>query len=35
VSASLEYSFTDHDSNLGVFDFSRHRVGGYLTVHFD
>jgi hypothetical protein len=35
VSASLEYAFTDHDSNLGVFDYDRHRIGGYLTVHFD
>jgi hypothetical protein len=35
VSASLEYAFTDHDSNIEVFDYDRHRVGGYLTVHFD
>jgi hypothetical protein len=35
VSASMEYSFTDHDSNLVLFDFSSHRIGGYLTVHFD
>jgi hypothetical protein len=35
VSASLEYSFTDHGSNLDAFDYDRHRFGGYLTVHFD
>jgi hypothetical protein len=35
VSASMEYSFTHRDSNLVVFDFDRHRVGAYLTVHFD
>lgn len=35
VSASLEYAFTDHDSNLEAFDYDRHRIGGYLTVHFD
>jgi len=35
VSASLEYAFTDHDSNLVSFDYDSHRVGGYLTVHFD
>jgi hypothetical protein len=35
VSASLEYGFTDHDSNLVTWDYARHRVGGYVTVHFD
>jgi hypothetical protein len=35
VSASLEYAFTDHDSNLDAFDYDRHRIGGYVTVHFD
>jgi hypothetical protein len=35
VSASVEYGFTDHGSNLESFDYARHRVGGYVTVHFD
>lgn len=35
ASASMEYGFTSHDSNVNVFDYDRHRVGGYLTVHFD
>jgi hypothetical protein len=35
ASASLEYGFSSHDSNLDVFDYDRHRIGGYLTVHFD
>jgi len=35
VSASLEWSFTDHDSGLVNYDFDRHRVGAYLTAHFD
>ena len=35
VSASLEYGFTDHDSNSDSFDYARHRIGGAVTVHFD
>lgn len=35
ISASVEYGFTDHNSNLESFDFARHRVGGYVTVHFE
>lgn len=35
ISASVEYGFTDHSSNLDSFDYARHRVGGYVTVHFE
>lgn len=35
VSASVEYGFTDHSSNLDSFDYARHRIGGYVTVHFE
>jgi hypothetical protein len=35
VSASMEYGFTDHDSNFQAFDYARHRIGGYVTVHFE
>lgn len=34
VSASVEYSFENHDSNLEPYDYDRHRIGGYLTIHF-
>jgi len=34
VSASVEYSFENHDSNLEPHDYDRHRIGGYLTIHF-
>ena len=35
VSASMEYGFTDHDSNFESFDYARHRIGGYVTLHFE
>jgi hypothetical protein len=35
VSASMEYVFDDHDSSHPSYDFDRHRIGGYVTVHFD
>lgn len=34
ISASVEYGFENHDSNLEPYDYDRHRIGGYLTVHF-
>jgi hypothetical protein len=34
ISASVEYSFENHDSNLEPHDYDRHRIGGYLTIHF-
>jgi hypothetical protein len=35
VDASIEYGFTDHASNLESFDYARHRIGAYVTVHFE
>jgi hypothetical protein len=34
VSASLEWYFTEHDSNLEVFDYDGHRIGAYVTAYF-
>jgi len=35
VSGSFEWGFTNHDSNISLYDYRAHRVGTYLTVHFD
>ncbi|MFQ5416329.1 MAG: hypothetical protein ACE5FL_04675 [Myxococcota bacterium] len=35
LAASVEYAFTDHDSNLEAYDFRGHRIGAYVTLHFD
>jgi hypothetical protein len=35
VSGSFEWGFVNHDSNISLYDFRAHRVGTYLTVHFN
>jgi len=35
VSGSFEWGFTNHDSNISLYDYRAHRVGTYLTVHFN
>ena len=34
VRISTAYSYTDVDSNVGVYSYERHIVGGYVTVEF-
>jgi hypothetical protein len=34
VGASLEWYFTEHDSNLEAFDWQGHRIGAYVTAYF-
>jgi hypothetical protein len=34
ISASVEYGFENHHSNLEPYHYDRHRIGGYLTIHF-
>ena len=34
-SLSARWSYVDNESNRGVYDYSRHIVGGYLNFHFD
>jgi len=33
--ASLRYEYTRNDSNVQVFDYDRHVVGGYLTISYE
>jgi hypothetical protein len=35
VNASLEWYFTNRDSNLEAFDFHGHRIGAYVTAYFE
>lgn len=35
LAASARYSYTRNFSNVDVFDYNRHIVGGYLTAHFE
>jgi len=35
LAASIRYSYTRNFSNVEVFDYDRHIVGGYLTAHFE
>jgi len=35
VNASLEWYFTNHDSNLEAFDFHGHRIGAWVTACFE
>lgn len=35
LAASVRYSYTRDFSNVDVFDYNRHIVGGYLTAHFE
>jgi len=34
VSTSVEWYYTEHDSNLEAFDYDGHRIGAYVTAHF-
>lgn len=34
LTATLRYGYLDNDSNVAVFDYDRHLVGGYLTYYW-
>jgi tetratricopeptide (TPR) repeat protein len=34
LEAAVYYSFTDNDSNIGVYDYDRHIAGGFITLSY-